>query len=234
MQAKDIMSSPVVTVGPDTSVRDIASLLIERRISAVPVVDDKDRLVGLVSEGDLMRRPETDTEPHHSWWLAAFASPESTSERYLKSHGLTAHDVMTREVITVGLDTPAGKIAEILARRHIKRVPVMDGGKLVGIVSRANLLHGLAARKADTPEVARRSDAEIREKLLRHLRDEGLPDETWINPVVTDGVIHLWGFVRSETEREAVELAAKSGDGVAGVENHLGILRGTARNVMWA
>ncbi len=140
MTAKDIMARPVVSVGPDTSVQEIARLLLERRISAVPVVDDRSRVIGMASEGDLMRRPESRTERHASWWLELLEGTEERARTYLESHGLTARDVMTREVVTVAENTPLDKIATLLERNRIKRVPVLRGGKVVGIVSRARQL----------------------------------------------------------------------------------------------
>ena len=146
MKAKDVMTTEVVYADPETSVRAIAQTLLKRRISAVPVIDDGGRVIGIVSEGDLMRRPESETDRPRSWWLKLLETPEDRASQYLKSHGLTARDVMTREPITVTEDTPLEEIAIVLERRAIKRVPVLRNGKLVGIVTRADLLHGLVAR----------------------------------------------------------------------------------------
>jgi CBS domain-containing protein len=142
------MTTQVVTVLPDTSVREVAKMLLINRISAVPVVDTEGRILGMLSEGDLMRRTETGTDEHHSWWLALFA--DLRVEAFVKSHGLHANDVMTREVISVSEDAPLDEVATLLERHRIKRVPVVRDGKLVGIVSRANLLHGLVAWRAGT------------------------------------------------------------------------------------
>ena len=128
MQAKDVMTPNVVTVTPDASVKDIAELLLERQISALPVVDAEQKIVGIVSEGDLLRRPETGTERRRSWWLSLFSSSEERAADYVKGHGRRAEEVMTRNVVTVEEDTPLNKIAELLERRRIKRVPVVVGG----------------------------------------------------------------------------------------------------------
>ena len=146
MKAKDVMTTEVVYADPESSVRAIARTLLKHRISGVPVADHDGRVIGIVSEGDLMRRPESETVRPRSWWLELMETPEDRASQYLKSHGLTARDVMTREPITVAEDTPLEEIAMLLEQKAIKRVPVLRDGKLVGIVSRADLLHGLVAR----------------------------------------------------------------------------------------
>jgi CBS domain-containing protein len=233
MIARDIMTTDPITVPGDTPVDKVAKLLLDNRISAVPVVDGDGRLVGIVSEGDLMRRPESGTEPHHSWWLRLITAPEDNVDEYLKVHGLTAADVMTRKVVTITGDATTGDIAELLERRRIKRVPVVEDGTVVGIVSRADLLRALVAHKHTIPAAGDVSDAEIRARIIGVLRSENLPGDVWINPLVSDGVVHLWGVVNSEKERDAVRIAAESTDGVKSVVSHLGILSGTVRNVMW-
>jgi CBS domain-containing protein len=234
MIARDIMTRDPITVPGDTPVEKVAKLLLDNRISAAPVVDADGRLAGIVSEGDLMRRPESGTEPHHAWWLKLISSPEEKVDEYLKTHGLKAADVMTRDVATVDGAAPAGDIAELLERRRIKRVPVVENGKVIGIVSRADLLRALVAHKHRITVEGTVSDSEIRDRIIDVLRTEGLPADAWINPIVSDSVVHLWGVVKSEKERDAVRIAAESVDGVTSVVNHLGILSGSARNVMWA
>ena len=226
MQAKDVMTMNVVTVSPDTLVNDIAKLLIERRISAVPVVAADGRVVGIVSEGDLMRRPESETEERHvSWWLKLFADQGTLAGEYAKSHGRHASEIMTGDVVTVSESTPVAEIAQILEEKHIKRVPVVENDRLVGIVSRANLLHGLATHKSDQPSSATGSDRSIRERLLEQLGRESWVSLPYINVTVTEGVVHLWGFVESANVRKALGIAAESVDGVRSVENHLSLLQ---------
>jgi CBS domain-containing protein len=147
MAARDIMTSPVAYVMTETPLKDVATLLLERKISAAPVLDDAGRLAGIVSEGDLVRRTPAGEGGRRSWWLDLFEPDSPRSEglfNYLREHGLRAKDVMTSEVVSVAEDTPAAEIAELLERRGIKRVPVVHNGKLAGIVSRANLLSLLA------------------------------------------------------------------------------------------
>ncbi len=222
MQAKDVMTANVVTVQPGTGVPEIARLLLKHRISAVPVVDADQRILGIVSEGDLMRRTETDTERRHSWWLEAMLSTEDRAREYIKVHGRKAGDVMTRDLISVTEETPLYEIAGLLEKHHVKRVPVTRDGRLIGIVSRANLLHGFAAKEARTTGPGSSDDQTIRENLLHTLAKEAGLDMALINVIVNDGVVQLWGLVGSGTEKKAAQVSAESTPGVKRVENHLG------------
>ncbi len=223
MRASDIMTAKVVTVSVDTDVQVIARLLLERRISAVPVVDSSDHILGIVSEGDLMRRPETETERHRSWWLRLMADKAERAEEYVKSHGRRADQVMTRDVVTVTEDSNVGEIAELLEQRRIKRVPVVRDGKLVGIVSRANLLQGLAAHK-ERIEAPTTDDRSIRDRVLAVLNEQDWVSHGGLNVIVNDGVVELWGWAESQKERDALRLAAESVEGVREVKDRLGKL----------
>jgi CBS domain-containing protein len=218
MKAKDVMTTEVVYAGPETSVRAIARTLLKRRISGVPVADHDGRVIGIVSEGDLMRRPESETARPRSW-LELMETPEDRASQYLKSHGLTARDVMTREPITVTEDTPLEEIAMLLERKAIKRVPVLRDGKLVGIVSRADLLHGLVARAGQAVRPAPLAPP-TREAIIAGIRDAGLSLDN-VNVVVADDAVHLWGAVDSAVQCDALALAAKRTPGVTRVESHL-------------
>ena len=222
MQAKDVMTAPVVTVGPDDTVREIAELLLERRISAVPVAAADNRLVGIVSEGDLVRRPDSGTEPHRSWWLALLAGPEDVARDYIKSHGYQAKDVMTAPVRTVGDDASLEEVASVLERYRIKRVPVVRDGRVVGIVSRANLLHGLAAGPADAAPSL--EDHEIRDALRKAIQEFRLPD-AFINIVVSAGHVQLWGAVRAQSEKRMLRIAAENLPGVKEVQDEVAVVR---------
>jgi CBS domain-containing protein len=223
MLAKDVMTTNVVTVTSDDRVEEIAKLLLERHISGAPVLDADGRLVGVVSEGDLMRRLEGEAE-RRSWWLKLLASPEDRARDYTKSHGRLAGDVMTREVVTVAEDTPVGEIAHLLERRRIKRVPVVRDGKVVGIVSRANLLHGLAAHKDRVAPEPSPDDRTIRKAIMTMVERQGWITHGSLNVLVSDGVVELWGWVDSEDERKALRLAVEEVAGVKAVQDHLGSL----------
>lgn len=222
MIAKDVMTAKVISVGPDTTVTDIAKLLVENRISAVPVVDEDQRVMGIVSEGDLMHRPESGTEKRRGpWWLTLLATPGDLAAEYSKSHGVRASDVMTRTVITVLEDMPIAEIAKILEEHYIKRVPVVRDGRLVGIVSRANLLHGLATRMQVSPLPSAASDQAIREDILRSVREEPWASPSYANVTVEDGVVHLWGMAETDEQISAWEIAAGETTGVKSVVNHM-------------
>jgi len=218
--AKDVMTKDVVVVRPETAVEEIARILLERRISAVPVVDSNEQLVGIVSEGDLMVRAENDTE-RTSWWLKLVSSGAASAREYVKTHGTEAHHVMTRGVVTVSPETPLTDIARLLQKRQIKRVPVVDGKALVGIVSRANLLHGLASRSADGEPAPSVDDRALREAVLERLQGASWFSVMSPNVVVTDGVVTLWGRVHSEEQRKAVHLLIETTPGVKGLDDHL-------------
>jgi len=221
VKAKDVMTRRVVTATPDTGVREIARLLTERRISAVPVVDAEGHVLGIVSEGDLVRRPELGTERHPSWWLRLFLAPEDRAREFVKSHGRRAKDVMTREVVTVDEDASLEDIAELLESRHIKRVPVVREGKIVGIVSRADLLRAFASRKTAPPPTG--DDRTLRHRIEQALEEAGVRRE-FISVMVSGGVAHLWGIVDTPEEREAARVAAESVHGVRAVNIRLNIL----------
>jgi CBS domain-containing protein len=217
------MTTKVATVGPDMPVNAIAALLLERHISAVPVIDDDRRILGIVSEGDLMRRGETERRP--SWWLAAFSNAEELAREFTKTRGIRAKDVMTREVLTVTEETPIATIAELLEKRRIKRVPVVRDGRIVGIVSRADLLRALAVQDIKPMVPVTQDDRVIRDQLLAVLKREPWADTHLLNILVSDGVVHLWGLVGSDAEQKALRVAAETIPGVRGVEDHLSLSR---------
>ena len=220
LTAKDVMTREVVTVKPDTAVQDIAQLLYSQRISGVPVVDAQEKVVGMVSEGDLMSHVGAigDAPPKRSWWLRLLGDAPDTAESYTRSHGRTAQDVMSRKVLSVSEDTPLGDIARLLEKNRIKRVPVLADGKLVGLISRANLLRGLAVAKPQQASITA-DDRALGEQITRELRKH--PWGAFTNVIVQDGVAHLWGFIDAESERRAISLIAEEIPGVRGVEDHL-------------
>lgn len=219
MKASDIMVSPVITAKPNASVKDIAKLFLERGISAVPVVDDAGMLVGIVSEGDLIHRSEIGTERQRSWWLLLIAEEQALAADYIKAHGIKVSDVMTRTVITATPDTSLHEVAMTMEKNAIKRVPIVRDGQLVGIISRANLVQAFASSgtKLEIPL----SDITIRDKLLEKLKMESWAHTGLLNVTVNDGVIDLWGFSNSETERKAICVAAETTPGVRAVNDHI-------------
>jgi CBS domain-containing protein len=228
MKARDVMVSPVVTVKPYSSVKEVAKILIEKGISAVPVTDDSGKVVGIVSEGDLMHRSEVGTERQRSWWLRVMAGDDMLAADYVKAHGRKIADIMTRNVITATPDMPLDEIAILLEMNSIKRVPIVKDSQLVGIVSRANLVQAVASapKGLEIPL----TDSAIRDKLLAHLKAQPWADAGLLNVTVSDGAVHLWGITNSETERKAIRVAAETTPGVRTVNDHL-ILRPRAYGI---
>ena len=218
MRARDVMVSAVVTASPDTTVEVLARLMINLRISGVPVLDKDGVLVGIVTEGDLLRRVETGTERHSPRWSEAFSSNSQLAAEYVKSHAKRVAEIMTREVFSVDETATLGEIADLLEEKKIKRVPVVHDGKVVGIVSRADLLKVLTSGGVGTED--EKQDRTIRHLLLAELREQKWADASEGRVVVTDGVVHLWGIVGSDDERRALRIAAENTPGVRGVEDH--------------
>jgi CBS domain-containing protein len=222
MKAKDIMGTNVVTVGPEASVRQVAGILLKNRISALPVVDEHGELIGIISEGDLMRRAELETDYRRSWWLEIFARKrkENLAIEYVKSHARKVKDVMTRTVITAKPATSLRDIAALLEKNRIKRVPIVANRRVVGIVSRANLVQALASLREDS-EQSTISDAAIRKKVMLQLHSEQWSRHSLFNATVEGGIVKLWGVADSEAEKEAARVAAEQVAGVQAVENNV-------------
>lgn len=221
MRALDVMTAKVITVKPEATIQEVAHLFVENNISAVPVVDAKGKLIGIVSEGDLLHRAEIGTERRRSWWLELVSSSRDLAADYIKSHACRVRDVMSADVVSVDEATPVADIADLLERKRIKRVPVVRDGKPVGIVSRSNLIKVLAAfstpPKSDEAEA---NDKDIRSRLLSELKGYKWCEAGPENIVVSDGVVHLWGYVLSEQERRALRVAAENVPGVRAVRDH--------------
>ncbi len=222
MNAADIMTRRLITIDPDSSVADAANRMLESRISGMPVIDAEGRVVGLISEGDLLRRSEmgTDQPQQRSWWLRLISGPTDDADDYIKSHSRKVKDVMTQSVVSISPDTSLSDIVRVLDRHRIKRVPVVDNGRLVGIVSRANLLQALTASTAQMRE-ASADDRTLRDRIVAELASQPWAPESNENIMVKDGIVHLWGVVSNESQRDALRVAAESVPGVKGVENHI-------------
>jgi CBS-domain-containing membrane protein len=219
MKARDVMVAPVITANPTASIKSVAEVFVRHRISAVPVVDGNGKVIGIISEGDLLHRVEAGTEKRRSWWLRAFIGPDELANDYVKAHAGKVADAMTREVVTASPETPLHEIASLLERHSIKRVPIVENGQLVGIVSRANLVQAVAsAGKALEIPV---SDSAIRDKLLTHLKAQHWAHTGLLNITVNGGVVDLWGIAHSDTERKAIRVAAEATPGVRVVNDNL-------------
>ena len=225
MRAMDVMTTDVITVDPETTVQALATLLAERGISGAPVVDASGRLVGIVSEGDLLHRAEIGTARRHrerrrSWWLDHFAA--ELARDYVKSHGRTVKDIMTRDVVTVTEDTDLGEVAALLEAKRIKRVPVTRDGKVIGIISRANLVRALAATKGAPPREGEDDDRTIRARLVAELSREEWAKVWPEDIIVRDGVVHFWlSSDETEENKQALRVAAETTSGIRRVEEHV-------------
>jgi CBS-domain-containing membrane protein len=220
MKAVDVMVRDVVTVTPDTDVAEAVRLLGEHDVSALPVVDEDGTVVGIISEGDLLRREEIGTEKHRPWWIEAVTPGATLAHEFAKSHGQRVEEVMSTQVISASEDTPLDEIATLLEKHRIKRVPIIREGKLVGVVSRSNLIQALASAQIGV-HPAIEADRTIRSELLSRLAEQAWTNFGSRNVIVTQGVVHLWGLVGSEDERHALTALAEEVPGVVGVPDEM-------------
>jgi CBS domain-containing protein len=220
MRAIDVMMRDVVTVRPETDVADAIKLLAEHDVSALPVIDGAGNLVGILSEADLIHRVEIGTEKRRPWWQEAMTGASTLAEEFAKSHGKKVAEVMTPEVVSVSEETPLSEIAALFERKRIKRVPVVKDGKLVGVVSRSNLIQALASvvGRMDRQD---ETDRQIRLELMSQLQQQRWSDFGSRNITVSDRVVHLWGLVGSEAERKALLALAEGVPGVSRVSDEM-------------
>ena len=232
MRASDVMTKHVITVNRNATVQAVAALLFENGISGVPVVDEANRVIGMVSEGDLIHRQEIGTERRakrvRSWWLQSDADQRAID--YIKSHGRSVADVMTRDVFSVNETTELADVATLLETKGIKRVPVLDDGKLVGIISRANLVRALAATESEGLALSPAEEERIRNRVLDESIRKRLVEELrpmkWVNHltdvIVKNQTVHLWFSDDQPIEqRRAIHVAAENTAGVRKVEEHI-------------
>ena len=220
MHAQDIMTSPVLSVAPDSPILEAIRIMLQRHISGLPVIDKDRHLVGMLTEGDLLRRIETGTQRRRPRWLEFLIGPGRLAEEYSHSHGRKVHEVMTGAPISIAQDTPLDEIVRLMEKQRIKRIPVVRDDQVVGIVSRANLIHALAG-VARNIKPAARSDQEIRQRLLSELAQQSWAPTALMNVIVKDAIVELWGAVTDERERQAIVVAAENVPGVQEVRDHM-------------
>ncbi len=220
MRAIDVMVRDVVTVLPNTDVAEAIKLLAEHDVSALPVLDKDGTLIGMLSEADLIHRVEIGTEKHRPWWQEAVTGASTLAAEFAKSHGKKVSEIMATGVISVSEDTPLSEIAALFERKGIKRVPVVKDGKLIGIVSRSNLIQALASvvGHIDQPD---ETDSRIKLELLSRLQQQSWTDFGSRNVTVGDRVVHLWGLVSSEAEHKALLALAEGVPGVSRVADEM-------------
>jgi CBS domain-containing protein len=220
MIAKDVMTQNVISVEPDATVLHAVRLMLQKKISGLPVIDKSGQLVGIVTEGDLLRRAETGTQRQRPRWLEFLLGPGRLADDYVHTHAGQVEDIMTTEPATVAENTKLEEVVDLMERRRIKRIPVMRAGKVVGIISRANLLHALATLVPEA-QPAPAGDAAIRELLLTELKNERWAPVEALDVIVRNGVVELWGTITDERERQALIVAAQNIPNVKAVRDHL-------------
>ncbi len=233
MKASDVMTRQVISVTPDAAIRQAIGLMLENRISGVPVIEAGGKLVGVVTEGDFLRRVETGTERKRPRWLEFIAGPGRLADEYVHTHGRRVDEVMTPDPVTISEDTGLDEVVRLMEERRIKRVPVVRDGKVVGIVSRANLLHALASLDPEAAPVGD-DDAAIRRRVLAEFEKQPWAPKNLIDVVVRNGVVDLWGLVVANNQREAAGVAAENVTGVKVVRNHLSWVEPMSGMVIYA
>jgi CBS domain-containing protein len=219
MKASDVMTRDVITLGREATVANAIRLMLDNNVSGLPVLDDG-RVIGILTEGDLLRRGETGTERHRPRWLEILMGPGRMAGEYVRTHGRKVKEIMTTDVIGVAGDAPLDEVVGLMERRRIKRVPVIEGDVLVGVVSRLDLLRALL-RTIEAEDSKDRSDDDIREQILAELAKAAWVPRDGFSISVKDGIVDLNGVILEEKEREALRVVAENVSGVRAVEDHL-------------
>jgi len=220
MSASDVMTRNVASIGRDAPIGDAIRLMLNHRISGLPVVDGSGKVVGMLTEGDLLRRAETQTERQRPRWLELLLGPGRLADEYVRTHGRKVGEIMTEDLVSVAEDTPLAEIVQLMERRRIKRLPVLRGDALVGIVTRADLMRALG-QLVDKEPISASDDDEIQKCVLAELARTAWAPRAGITVVVTDGIVELDGAITNEKAREAVRVAAENVPGVKGVRDRL-------------
>jgi CBS domain-containing protein len=222
MKAKDVMTHCLVSIAPEAAIRDAIARMISHQVSGMPVIDAEGKLVGMVTEGDFLRRAEMHTEAPRRRWLELLLGPGSEAAGYARSHGNTVRDVMSANVVTVGKDTPLGEVVRLMEEHAIKRIPVIDDGQLVGIVSRADLMFALGEYLTKPKEVASASDESIRRTIVTEMKKQPWCPIQALTIRVRKGFVDLNGTIFDEQQRRALHVLVENVQGVKGLHDHLG------------
>ncbi|HZS81406.1 MAG TPA: CBS domain-containing protein [Stellaceae bacterium] len=232
MKVADVMTRRVVFAKPETTVIEAARLMLQDGISGLPVIDGKGELVGIVTEGDFLRRSETHTERRRARWLELLLGPGRLAEDYVRSHGRKVEEIMTQDVATVTGETPLAEAVRLMEKRRVKRLPVLHGRKVVGIISRADFMQALTVLSADDNKSAAASDDAIRATLMAELAKQPWGSRATTNVVVRDGIVELHGTILDDRQREALRVAAENIPGVTAVHDHLAWVEPTSGFVL--
>jgi CBS domain-containing protein len=216
----DVMTRNVISVTPDDSVEEAASLMLERRISGLLVVDQKGDLAGVVTEGDLLRRNEIGTTQDRSWWMRILVSPGRQAADFTRSHGRKVRDVMTESVVCIPYDAGLERVVDLMEQHRVKRLAVTRDDRVIGIVSRSDLLRALVAQpKQDTAGPT--DDNTIRSGIQDGLQKQSWAPTTSLNFTVSQGVVDIYGTITNDDERRAICVIAENTPGVKTVRDHL-------------
>jgi CBS domain-containing protein len=218
MRVKDVMTTNVICIGADEPVLKAARLMLQNRISGLPVIDNEGELVGIVTEGDFLRRSELGTQRQRPKWLEFIVGPGRLAQEYTHTAGRRVEEIMTADPRTIGADETLEAVVQAMERYHVKRLPVTKAARVVGIVSRANLMHALASLARDVPAPAA-GDVAIREQILAAIGKQHWAPR--INVIVNAGVAELHGVITDDRERAGLIVAAENVPGVKQVRDHL-------------
>ena len=220
MKVSDVMTRRVISILPTAPISDAIKLMLKNHISGLPVVDSKRKLVGILTEGDLLHRPEIDTERKRTRWLDALFGPGDAANAYVHSHGRKVKEVMTRNPVTVKESAPLHEAVYLMERRNIKRLPVLRAGKIVGIISRANLIRALASIHRAAP-VSEKTDSAIRNRILAEIGKQDWAYSTFVDVTVRKGVTDVWGTITDSAQHDALRVLVENTPGVKKIEDHL-------------
>jgi CBS domain-containing protein len=220
MIVADVMTRNVISVSPDDTVETAAKIMLDRCISGLLVVDAAGGLAGVVTEGDLLRRDEIGTEVDHPWWLRLLISPSRQAADFVRAHGRHVKDVMIADVVTVADDVGLDEVVALMEKNRVKRLPVTKEGRVVGIVSRADLLRALIGRAREAAPTAG-DDRSIRTTIMDSLHAKPWAPRTSLNVSVNNGIADIWGSITNENERAAIRVAVENTPGVTAVHDHL-------------
>ena len=221
MKVRDIMTQPVITAHPSDSIAGVIRIMLDNRISGLPVVGEEGDLVGMVTEGDFLRRGEIGTAPRRAKWIEYLASPSRLAADYVHTHGRRVAEVMSTNPITVAEDDSLDLVVGTMEQRHIKRLPVVRDGHVVGIVSRANLLRALTLQQPGADAAPVFTDSVIRDHIVAEIDREPWGPRYMVNVTVCDGTVDLRGSLFSEQQRRALQVVAENAPGVKAIRNHV-------------
>jgi CBS domain-containing protein len=223
MKAADVMSHDPLSVTTQTPILKAGCVMLQHKISGLPVTDGDGKIIGILTEGDLLRRAETGTERHRSRWLEFLLGPGRLASDYVDAHARKVGEIMTSDVAVVGPSDDLADVVHLMEKRHVKRVPVVENGKLVGIVSRADLVRALVCKLTDEglSRAVIASDADIQKAVVAIIENEPWGPRFCVDVVVEDAVVQLFGTITDDRERSALVVAAENAPGVKAVRDHL-------------